>query len=211
MKQPHEMRVSYERAELVESQAGDDPIALFTQWFAEAAQAGLVEPNAMTLATTDASGKPSARIVLLKRFDAGGFDFYSNLQSRKGGEIAANPYAALLFWWDVLHRQVRVEGRVTLVDDAEADAYFVSRPLGSRIGAWASRQSEVVSGRTQLEEQEAKMAERFGQNPPRPPFWGGFRVQPETLEFWQGRPNRLHDRLRYTWKDGVWQRERLSP
>ncbi|HEX2527627.1 MAG TPA: pyridoxamine 5'-phosphate oxidase [Geminicoccus sp.] len=211
MKQPHEMRVSYERAELVETEAGDDPIALFARWFSDATAAGLAEPNAMTLATADREGRPSARIVLLKRFDAIGFDFFTNLESRKGVEMAANPRAALLFWWDVLHRQVRVEGQVTLVPGDEADAYFASRPLGSRIGAWASRQSEVVAGRAQLDEQEAAAAARLGNDPPRPPYWGGYRVAPEAMEFWQGRRNRLHDRLRFVRTDGIWRRERLSP
>jgi pyridoxamine 5'-phosphate oxidase len=211
MKQPHEMRVSYERAELVEAEAGDDPIVLFGHWFADATAAGLVEPNAMTLATADASGRPSARTVLLKRFDEAGFDFYTNLESRKGREIAANPRAALMFWWDVLHRQVRIEGAVTTVPDAEADAYYASRPLGSRLGAWASRQSALVEGRAQLEQQEAEALARFGENPPRPPFWGGLRVRPELIEFWQGRRNRLHDRLCYVRSDDGWRRERLSP
>jgi pyridoxamine 5'-phosphate oxidase len=211
MKQPHEMRVSYERAELVETEAGNDPIELFTRWFDDAVAADVVEPNAMTLATVDREGRPSARIVLMKRFGAFGFDFFTNLESRKGRELAANPHAALLFWWDVLHRQVRIEGSVTLVPSEEADAYYASRPLGSRIGAWASRQSEVVTGRTQLDEQEAAAAARLGENPPRPSFWGGFRVYPDVMEFWQGRRNRLHDRLRFTRSEEGWLRERLSP
>lgn len=211
MKQPHEMRVSYERAELVEAEAGHDPIELFARWFADAVAADLVEPNAMTLATVDRDGRPSARIVLMKRFDAFGFDFYTNLESRKGRELAANPRAALLFWWDALHRQVRIEGSVSLVPTEEADDYFASRPLGSRIGAWASRQSDVVSGRAQLDEQEADAAARLGENPPRPSYWGGYRVHPEVVEFWQGRRNRLHDRLRFSRTGEAWLRERLSP
>jgi pyridoxamine 5'-phosphate oxidase len=211
MKKPQEMRVDYERSELVEALAGDDPLDLFARWFADATDAGLVEPNAMAVATADRDGRPSARMVLLKRFGADGFDFYTNLESRKGGEIAANPQAALLFWWDVLHRQVRIEGPVSQVDAAEADAYFASRPLGSRIGAWASHQSQPVRDREQLVRQEAEASALHGDNPRRPPHWGGYRVRPLAIEFWQGRRNRLHDRLHYRLKDGIWRRERLSP
>ncbi|WP_027135390.1 pyridoxamine 5'-phosphate oxidase [Geminicoccus roseus] len=211
MTKPQDMRVSYERAELVEDLAGDDPITLFARWFTEATQANLVEPNAMTVATVDRDGRPSARMVLLKHFGPEGFDFYTNAESRKGKELAANPQAALLLWWDVLHRQVRIEGPVSQVPAAEADAYFASRPLGSRIAAWASRQSEVVQDRAQLERQEAEAANRHGTEPARPPFWSGYRVQPLYFEFWQGRRNRLHDRLRYVRDGGVWRRDRLSP
>ena len=212
MKQPEEMRVSYEQDELIETEAGFDPIALFGRWFAEATDADLVEPNAMTLATADSQGRPSARMVLLKHFGPSGFDFYSNFASRKAGELDTNPNAALLFWWDKLHRQVRVEGPVGQVAAGEADAYFASRPLGSRLGAWASRQSDVVADRRQLEDQEAAAAARLGDDPPRPPFWGGYRVLPMAMEFWQGRRNRLHDRLRYVRTDDAgWQRTRLSP
>jgi pyridoxamine 5'-phosphate oxidase len=211
MKKPQDMRVDYERAELVEAAAGDDPLDLFARWFAEATEAGLIEPNAMTVATADSQGRPSARMVLLKRFGQDGFDFYTNTESRKGGEITANPHAALLFWWDALHRQVRIEGPVDRVDAAEADTYYATRPLGSRIGAWASHQSQPVQDRAQLVRQEAEAAARLGDDPPRPPHWGGYRVRPMAIEFWQGRRNRLHDRLRYRLEDGIWRRERLSP
>jgi pyridoxamine 5'-phosphate oxidase len=211
MKKPQEMRVDYQRSELIEAAAGDDPFDLFARWFAEATDAGLVEPNAMTVATADRDGRPSARMVLLKRFGADGFDFYTNLESRKAGEIVANPQAALLFWWDVLHRQVRIEGPVSQIDAAEADAYFASRPLGSRIGAWASRQSQPVQDRAQLVRQEAEATTLHGDDPRRPPYWGGYRVRPLAIEFWQGRRNRLHDRLRYRLEDGLWRRERLNP
>ena len=211
MKKPEDMRVSYEGDQLVEGSAGDDPIHLFTRWFADAADADLVEPNAMTLATADSQGRPAARMVLLKHFGPDGFDFYSNFESRKGAELTGNPRAALLFWWDKLHRQVRIEGEVTLVGAEEADAYFASRPLGSRLGAWASRQSAVVANRDQLERQEREVAARLGENPPRPEFWGGYRVWPDAIEFWQGRRNRLHDRLRYVRTGQAWHRDRLSP
>ena len=211
MKKPEDMRVSYDGDQLVEGSAGDDPIDLFTRWFADAADADLVEPNAMTLATADSQGRPAARMVLLKHFGPDGFDFYSNFESRKGAELTGNPRAALLFWWDKLHRQVRIEGEVTLVGAEEADAYFASRPLGSRLGAWASRQSAVVANRDQLERQERKVAARLGENPPRPEFWGGYRVWPDAIEFWQGRRNRLHDRLRYVRTGQAWHRDRLSP
>ncbi len=211
MKKPQEMRVDYERSELVEALAGDDPLDLFARWFAEATGAGLVEPNAMAVATADRDGRPSVRMVLLKHFGVDGFDFYTNLESRKGGEIAANPQAALLFWWDVLHRQVRIEGPVSQVDAAEADAYFASRPLGSRIGAWASHQSQPVQDREQLVRQEAEATALHGDHPRRPPHWGGYRIRPVAIEFWQVRRNLRHDRLHYRLEDGVWRRERLSP
>ncbi|WP_159712960.1 pyridoxamine 5'-phosphate oxidase [Geminicoccus flavidas] len=212
MRSPQDMRVDYARAELDEANAGMDPLALFGRWFQEASESGLAEPNAMAVATVDATGQPSCRMVLLKHFGADGFDFFTNTESRKGQELAGNPKAALLFWWDVLHRQVRIEGPVSAVPAAEADAYFASRPLGSRIGAWASRQSHPVADRAQLARQEAETRDRFGDTPPRPPFWGGYRVRPVAIEFWQGRANRLHDRLCYRrLGDSGWQRERLSP
>jgi pyridoxamine 5'-phosphate oxidase len=167
----------------------------------------------MALATVGADGRPAVRMVLLKGFDARGFAFYTNLESRKAAELAANPRAALLFWWDRLHRQVRVEGPVEPVEAAEADAYFASRPYGSRIGAWASPQSRVVEGRAVLEAREAELAARFPEDAPvpRPPHWGGYRVRPELFEFWQGRRSRLHDRLRYAREGSGWRVERLAP
>jgi pyridoxamine 5'-phosphate oxidase len=208
-----DLRMDYTRGALLESEAGSDPIALFRLWMTEAISAGIPEANAMTLATATPSGAPSARIVLLKGFDERGFCLFTNVESRKGHELAANPRAALVFHWQPFERQVRVEGRVERVSDAEADNYFASRPRGSRIGAWASPQSRVISDRNLLEIN----AERFGRqfpddNIPRPPYWGGYRVVPSMIEFWQGRPSRLHDRLRYTHQpDGSWVRERLGP
>jgi pyridoxamine 5'-phosphate oxidase len=209
---PAELRRNYDSAILLEEDAGKDPFALFARWFEEAVGSGMLEPNAMTLATVSPEGQPSARLVLLKGFDSRGFTFFTNQASRKGRELANNPACALCFWWDVPHRQVRIEGRVGLVPNEEADAYFVSRPYGSRIGAWASAQSEVIDGRAGLEATERELRERYPTDVPRPPHWGGYRVVPFAFEFWQGRPDRLHDRLRYRRaQEGSWVRERLSP
>jgi pyridoxamine 5'-phosphate oxidase len=209
---PADLRRDYARAGLSEADAADDPIAQFTRWFDEALAAGLPEPNAMTLATATPDGRPSARVVLLKGFDERGFVFFTNRHSRKGRELAANPHAALAFFWPELERQVRVEGAVTPAGEAESDAYFASRPLGSRLGAWASPQSEVIAGRDVLDRAVEELAARFGGDVPRPPHWGGYRVSPDAVEFWQGRPSRLHDRLRYARRpDGGWLRERLAP
>lgn len=212
MNRPQDMRVDYDRAELRDEDAGTDPAALFRRWFEEACAAKLVEPNAMTLATADAAGRPSARIVLLKDYGADGYTFYTNYESRKGEELAANPLAALLFWWDVLHRQVRIEGTVEKVSAADSDAYYRVRPLGSRWGAWASAQSRPVS-RARLELQAKEAEARLGDDPPRPPFWGGYRLVPTVMEFWQGRQSRLHDRVRFrrATPDAAWERDRLSP
>ncbi|MBC8161901.1 MAG: pyridoxamine 5'-phosphate oxidase [Roseiflexaceae bacterium] len=189
-----------------------DPLAQFRSWFETAVQAGLPEPNAMTLASATRAGRPSARVVLLKGLDARGFVFYSNFESRKGRELIENSFAALVFLWDELERQVRVEGAVEQVAAGEADAYFASRPWGSRLGAWASAQSAVLADRAALEARYAALAVQYeGQDVPRPPHWGGFRVVPDTLEFWQGRSSRLHDRLRYTRTGDEWRVERLSP
>jgi pyridoxamine 5'-phosphate oxidase len=189
-----------------------DPIVQFGRWFTDAQAADLIEPTAMTLATADSGGRPSARMVLLKGFDEGGFVFYTNYGSRKAGELADNPAAALVFWWPPLQRQVRVEGAVERVSRDESGAYFATRPLGSRLGAWASAQSQVIEGRAELEARLAELTERYlGGDVPLPPFWGGFRLRPEVIEFWQNRPNRLHDRLRYRREPDGWRIERLSP
>jgi len=205
------MRKSYERDALEETQAAIDPLRQFETWMAEAVAAKVPEPNAMTLATVGADGRPSTRIVLIKGFDARGLVWFTNYDSRKGRELDVHPFAALQFHWVDLERVVRIEGAVTRVDDAESDAYFASRPLDSRIGAWASPQSAVIESRGELVANAARYAAKFLLNPPRPPHWGGFRLQPHTWEFWQGRKSRLHDRLRYRMEDGRWLRERLAP
>ncbi len=209
---PSEMRISYERDSLDESAAAPEPLRQFEKWFGEAVAAHVAEPNAMTLATVGADGRPSTRIVLLKGFDARGFVFYTNYRSRKGRELEANPFAALQFHWAEPQRVVRIEGRVEHTSDAEADAYFASRPVDSRIGAWASPQSEVIADRAVLLANAAKASARYGLRPPRPEHWGGYRLRPDGWEFWQGRRSRLHDRLRYRLlPDGSWVRERLAP
>jgi len=205
------LRKSYERAELDESASAEDPLAQFRLWLDQALEAQLPEPNAMTLATVGADGRPSTRVVLIKGLDARGIVWYTNYHSRKGRELAANPMAALQFHWVELERVVRIEGRVGIVSDAESDAYFATRPLDSRIGAWASPQSQVVESRSVLVANAAKFAARYLLNPPRPRHWGGYRLQPDTWEFWQGRRSRLHDRLRYRLDGDRWLRERLAP
>lgn len=207
-----DLRAEYSRGELDERSSEADPLAQFARWWDEATRSEIREVNAMTLATAARDGRPSARTVLLKDFDARGFVFYTNYDSRKGRELTANPRAALLFFWKELERQVRIDGHVERVSAEESDAYFKSRPLASRIGAWASPQSEVISGKAWLLARAAEMGLRHGPSPSRPPHWGGFRVLPEALEFWQGRPSRLHDRLLYRLSaDGRWLRERLAP
>ena len=212
-----DLRESYERSTLDAADLPADPFDLFAAWFAEAQRAGTREPNAMTLATADASGAPSARIVLLKGVDHG-FCFYTNFESRKGHQLAETPRAALVFWWPELERQVRVEGDVERVEDATADAYFASRPRGSRLGAWASPQSRPVPDRAALDARLADAeAEHTGEAIPRPDFWGGFRVVPDAVEFWQGRKSRLHDRHVYRRDTAAgddasgWRTERLAP
>jgi pyridoxamine 5'-phosphate oxidase len=205
------LRQEYKRGSLDEEHADADPVKQFGRWWDEALAAEVPEANAMTLATADGAGKPSARTVLLKGFDDHGFVFFTNYESRKGEELVANPFAALLFFWRELERQVRLEGPVERVAAEESDAYFRSRPLASRIGAWASPQSKVISGRTWLLARAAEMGLRHGPNPARPPYWGGYRLKPTVLEFWQGRASRLHDRLLYTRDGGSWTRARLAP
>lgn len=210
-----DLRVEYKRAELDESHAEADPIAQFSHWWNEAGAAQVREANAMTLATADADGKPAARTVLLKGFDQSGFVFFTNYESRKGNELAANARAALLFFWPELERQVRIDGTVLRTTTEESDEYFRSRPLTSRIGAWASPQSQAISSKAWLMTRVAEMGLRHATAPSRPPFWGGYRVAPKAIEFWQGRPSRLHDRLLYT-KAGAtaeagWTRVRLAP
>ena len=206
-----QLRKSYERAELDERHSHQDPLAQFRQWLDEAIAARLPEPNAMTLATVGGDLRPSTRVVLIKGFDERGIIWYTNYQSRKGQELAGNPYAALQFHWVELERVVRIEGLVEKVSAEESDAYFHSRPLDSRIGAWASPQSQVIEGRGVLMAQVARYAAQFLLNPPRPPHWGGYRLLPDSWQFWQGRKSRLHDRLRYRLEAGAWQRERLAP
>ncbi|MBS0500741.1 MAG: pyridoxamine 5'-phosphate oxidase [Proteobacteria bacterium] len=205
------LRKSYERAELSESASQADPLAQFGQWFNEARRGEVPEPNAMTLATVGSDLRPSTRVVLIKDFDARGIVWYTNYDSRKGQELAGNPFAALQFHWVELERVVRIEGQVQRVDDAESDAYYASRPLDSRIGAWASPQSQVIAGRAWLAAEAARYGARFLLKPPRPPHWGGFRLVPDRWEFWQGRKSRLHDRLRYQLENDAWVRERLAP
>ena len=207
-----DLRKSYERDELDESASAADPLQQFERWFQQALAAELPEPNAMTVATVGADGRPSTRVVLIKGYDARGIVWYTNYESRKGRELAGNPHAALQFHWVELERVVRIEGRVEKVDAAESDAYSQSRPLDSRIGAWASPQSQVIASRDVLVANAARYGAQYLLHPPRPPHWGGFRLVPDRWEFWQGRKSRLHDRLRYRLDEaGTWVRERLAP
>ena len=206
-----ELRKSYERAELSEDASQADPLRQFDQWLREAIDAQVSEPNAMTVATVGSDLRPSTRIVLIKGYDAGGIVWYTNYDSRKGRQIAGNPYVALQFHWVELERVVRIEGLAQKISDEESDAYFNSRPLDSRIGAWASPQSQVIAGRSVLVANAVRYGAQFLLKPPRPPHWGGYRLQPDLWEFWQGRKSRLHDRLRYRLDGGSWVRERLAP
>ncbi len=209
------LRKSYSLASLDEANIEPNPLQQFDLWLKEALRAQLPEPNTMTLATVNERGQPSARIVLIKNVDARGFVFFTNYLSRKGRELAHNPQAALLFYWIELERQVRIEGRIEKISAAESDQYFLSRPLDSRLGAWASAQSEIIADRAQLDTGAAEVKAQYGDHPPRPPYWGGYRLVPQSIEFWQGRPSRLHDRLLYT-QDATaspsgWRIVRLAP
>ena len=206
-----DLRKSYEKAELSEDASASDPLKQFERWLNEAIQSEVPEPNAMTVATVASNLRPSTRVVLIKGYDERGIVWYTNYDSRKGQELAGNPFAALQFHWVELERVVRIEGRMEKISDSESDAYFHSRPLDSRIGAWASPQSQVIDGRTVLVTNAAKYAAQFMLNPPRPPHWGGYRLVPDEWQFWQGRKSRLHDRLLYRLSEGDWVRERLAP
>ena len=201
----------YEGAPLEPDACDPDPIVEVRRWMKVAVDGGITTPNAMTLATVDDRGRPAARIVLLKEIDDRGFVFYTNYDSRKGHDLAAHPFAALVMYWEPLHRQVRVEGAIERVTAEESDAYFASRPHGSRIGAVASPQSSVIASRAPLEQAVAKLTAQYPEVVPRPPHWGGYRVVPDAVELWQGQPSRLHDRVRYRLAGGAWLRERLAP
>jgi pyridoxamine 5'-phosphate oxidase len=206
------IRKDYQLRSLSESDVHASPVAQFSQWWDEALASQIDEVNAMTLSTINAAGRPSARIVLLKGFDEKGFVFYTNYESDKGQQLDANPYASLVFFWKELERQVRIEGRCERVSSEESDEYFYSRPLGSRLGAWASPQSRVIETREILDKNAATLLERYASGEvPRPPHWGGYRVVADTIEFWQGRSNRLHDRIKYSHQDGAWTIGRLAP
>ena len=207
----HAIRQEYSQRELSATQCADKPIIQFEQWLRDAMNAQVAEPTAMNIATVDANGRPSARIVLLKEVNEQGFVFFTNYSGRKGQALAHQPFAALTFFWAELERQVRIEGKVSLLSEAESDAYFASRPYTSRIGAWASEQSQVIDSKTVLLTRAAKFVATHPVNVPRPPHWGGYVLQPDCMEFWQGRPSRLHDRIRYRLQDDGWIKERLAP
>jgi pyridoxamine 5'-phosphate oxidase len=206
-----DLRRDYARESLSERDVAPDPIAQFEKWFTQAQGAGMVEPNAMTLATSTRDGRPSARIVLLKGVDARGFVFYTDYRSRKGSELESNPNVSLCFWWGELQRQVRVTGTVARASREESEAYYRTRPHGSRIGAWASHQSAPLASREPLEREVERLERQYPDDVPLPPHWGGYRVTPVTIEFWQGRPSRLHDRIVYSRDGGAWKVGRLSP
>lgn len=207
-----DIRRDYKLQSLLESDVATNPIQQFTKWWQEAINSNIDEVNAMTLATSTIDGKPSARTVLLKDYDEQGFVFFTNYNSHKGKELNENPNAALVFFWKELERQIRIEGRVQKIETTKSDNYFNSRPISSRIGAWSSPQSEVIESREILETNEQNFIEKFGEVIPRPAHWGGYIIQPNVIEFWQGRSSRLHDRLQYTlMENGVWKMERLAP
>jgi pyridoxamine 5'-phosphate oxidase len=206
-----QLRKNYTFGQLSETEVSANPLDLFQTWFDQAVKSQCPEPNSMALATADQAGNPSARIVLLKGADQEGFTFFTNYESQKGKELAIRPQAALLFHWHELERQVRIKGIVERVSNAESDAYFHSRPAASRIGAWASPQSSEIPSREFLEEAEKQFSQQFGDKPPRPEHWGGYRLKPVEIEFWQGRPSRLHDRIQYQLKDSQWRIARLAP
>ncbi|UAW97641.1 pyridoxamine 5'-phosphate oxidase [Halopseudomonas nanhaiensis] len=207
-----DLRRDYTRDGLLESQAPDEPMSLFATWFQQAVEIETTEPNAMMLATVDGAGQPHLRTLLLKGVDPRGFIFFTNYDSEKGRQLALQPRAAMTFWWHDLERQVRIEGQVERISADESDAYYHSRPVGSRLGAWASPQSQVIAGREVLEDDLRALQQRYADNPPpRPEHWGGYRLVPELIEFWQGRSSRLHDRLCYRLENGLWSRKRLAP
>lgn len=205
------IRREYRNEGLILREVDEDPFVQFDRWFRQALKSGMVDPNAMTLATSTRDGKPSARIVLLKGYDASGFVFYTNYESRKGMDLDENPVAGLVFYWDVLSRQVRIEGRTEKLSTRDSELYFKSRPYDSQISAWASDQSSEIADRAALERKVEELQGKFGDHVPLPPFWGGYRVIPDRIEFWQGRPRRLHDRIEYQRKGTVWTRKRLAP
>ena len=205
------MRKNYQQAELLESNAAPHPLQQFTTWLNQALEAEIPEPNAMTLATVSSTLRPSTRVVLIKGYDEQGIVWFTNYDSRKGRELAGNPFAALQFHWVELERVVRIEGRVEKISGPESDTYYHSRPLGSRIGAWASPQSQTIASREWLQDELKNYADKFQQEPPRPPHWGGYRLVPDSWEFWQGGGARLHDRLKYTKQQDNWLMERLAP
>ena len=206
-----DMRKNYQQAELLESNAAPHPLQQFTTWLNQALEAEIPEPNAMTLATVSSTLRPSTRVVLIKGYDEHGIVWFTNYDSRKGRELAGNPFAALQFHWVELERVVRIEGRVEKISETESDTYYHSRPLGSRIGAWASPQSQTIASREWLQDELKNYADKFQQEPPRPPHWGGYRLVPDSWEFWQGGGARLHDRLKYTKQQDNWLMERLAP
>jgi pyridoxamine 5'-phosphate oxidase len=205
------LRLDYARESLTERDVDPDPILQFEKWFEEALHAGLIEPNAMTLATSTRDGHPSARVVLLKGADANGFVFFTDYRSRKGAELDTNPHVSLCFWWDALQRQVRISGTAVRVSREETAAYFHTRPHGSRVGAWASQQSATLASREMLEKEVERLERAYPDDVPLPPHWGGYRVTPDSIEFWQGRPSRLHDRIVYARDGSAWKIGRLSP